>query len=113
MRRHLPTVAAGATLIAAAGVAGMSFAGSSELASERPDVLHQHAVTAACSHELIAQAHARGVPVVFTYHTPAVTCLRGTLLHNGVDACDGRLDVERCAPCSLVAISQECASSSR
>ena len=71
------------------------------LASEQPDVLHQHAVTAACSHELIARAHARGIPAVFTYHTPAVTCLRGTLLHNGLDTCDGRLDVERCAPCSL------------
>jgi glycosyltransferase involved in cell wall biosynthesis len=81
------------------GVAAESFA--QLLAREQPDIVHQHAVTAACSHDLIARAHARGLPAVFTYHTPAVTCLRGTLLHNGRDRCDGHLEVDRCTPCTL------------
>jgi glycosyltransferase involved in cell wall biosynthesis len=80
-------------------VASRSFA--RVLDRERPDVVHQHALTSACSHVLAQQAKARRIPVVFTYHTPTVTCLRGTLLHNGTDRCDGRMDADRCTPCTL------------
>jgi glycosyltransferase involved in cell wall biosynthesis len=71
------------------------------LDEERPDVLHQHALTYACSVELMRSAKQRGVPVVFTYHTPTTTCQRGTLLHRGTRVCDGRLDPARCTPCTL------------
>ena len=80
-------------------VASRSFARM--LDRERPDVVHQHALTSACSHVLAQQAKERRIPVVFTYHTPTVTCLRGTLLHNGSDRCDGRMDADRCTPCTL------------
>ncbi|MGQ0737271.1 MAG: glycosyltransferase [Acidobacteriota bacterium] len=71
------------------------------LDEERPDILHQHALTYACSIELIRLAKRRGVPVVFTYHTPTTTCPRGTLLEHGDRVCDGLLSVERCTPCTL------------
>lgn len=71
------------------------------LEAERPDVVHQHAFTAACSARLVSLAKARGLPVVFTYHTPTTSCQRGTLLEWGTDPCDGRLEVSRCAPCAL------------
>src|SRR5262249_4644904 len=50
------------------------------LEEEAPDVLHQHAFTAACSIDAARLARRSGVPVVFTYHSPTVTCERGTLL---------------------------------
>jgi glycosyltransferase involved in cell wall biosynthesis len=71
------------------------------LDDEQPDIVHQHALTAACSSDVARQAKARGLPVVFTYHTPTVTCQRGTLMEWGSTICDGRLDVARCTACSL------------
>ena len=71
------------------------------LDEERPDIVHQHALTSACSSDVARQAKARGLPVVFTYHTPTVTCQRGTLMEWGTTQCDGRLDVARCTACSL------------
>jgi glycosyltransferase involved in cell wall biosynthesis len=50
---------------------------------------------------LVHAAKKRGIPVVFTYHTPTVSCQRGTLLLWGEDFCDGKLDVIRCAGCTL------------
>jgi glycosyltransferase involved in cell wall biosynthesis len=80
-------------------VAARSFA--RVLDRERPDLVHLHALTSACSHLLVREAKDRGLPVVFTYHTPTATCLRGTLLQNGTDRCDGRMDPDRCTPCTL------------
>ena len=71
------------------------------LDEERPDVVHQHAFTSACSHLLIEECRRRGMPVVLTIHTPTVTCQRGTLLEGGTTPCDGRLAVTRCAACTL------------
>ncbi len=71
------------------------------LDEERPDLVHQHAITPACSIQLIDRARRRGLPVVFTYHTPTATCQRGTLLEWGTTPCDGRLDAARCGACTL------------
>jgi glycosyltransferase involved in cell wall biosynthesis len=71
------------------------------LAEEAPDLVHQHALTPACSTLLAQECKRRGLPVVFTYHTPTATCQRGTLLAWGTDQCDGRLDVARCTACTL------------
>jgi glycosyltransferase involved in cell wall biosynthesis len=71
------------------------------LDEEQPDLLHLHAFTSAVSLQLIRQAKRRSIPVVFTYHTPTVTCARGTLLLWGEALCDGKLDVRRCAACNL------------
>jgi glycosyltransferase involved in cell wall biosynthesis len=71
------------------------------LDEETPDLVHLHAFTAAVSLRLVRTAKSRGIPVVFTYHTPTVSCQRGTLLLMGESFCDGKLDVSRCAGCTL------------
>jgi glycosyltransferase involved in cell wall biosynthesis len=68
---------------------------------ERPDVVHLHAFTRACSVLLVRQARSRAIPVVFTYHTPTVSCARGTMMLWGSTPCDGTLRVARCAACAL------------
>ncbi|HWF11066.1 MAG TPA: glycosyltransferase [Bryobacteraceae bacterium] len=67
----------------------------------QPDLLHLHAFTSAVSAGLAHVARARGIPVVFTYHTPTVTCCRGTMLERGTRVCDGEMRVHRCAACML------------
>ena len=67
----------------------------------QPDVLHLHAFTSAVSALLAQLARSRGIPVVFTYHTPTVTCCRGTMLEQGNRVCDGEMRVSRCARCML------------
>jgi glycosyltransferase involved in cell wall biosynthesis len=71
------------------------------LERELPDVFHMHAFTRACSVGLVRAAKARNIPVVFTYHTPTVSCQRGTLLEFGDHPCDGRVDLARCTGCTL------------
>lgn len=68
---------------------------------ERPDIVHLHAFTRACSVQLVRKARMRGIPVVFTYHTPTVSCARGTMMLWGAAPCDGVLRVARCAACAL------------
>lgn len=67
----------------------------------RPDVVHLHALTRATSVRLVEQVKARRIPVVFNYHTPTVSCPRGSLLRWGVEICDGRLDLSLCTPCAF------------
>jgi glycosyltransferase involved in cell wall biosynthesis len=71
------------------------------LDQELPHVVHLHAFTSAVSARLARAVQQRGIRVVFTYHTPTVSCQRGTLLRWGQVVCDGRLDVHRCAACTL------------
>lgn len=68
---------------------------------EQPDLVHMHAFTSAVSLQLVRIARVRDIPVVFTYHTPSVSCQRGTLLRWGKAACDGRLDRYLCTQCTL------------
>jgi glycosyltransferase involved in cell wall biosynthesis len=71
------------------------------LDDERPDVVHLHAFTSAVSVRSVEEARRRGMAVVFTYHTPTVSCQRGTLLLHGREVCDGTLLVQRCGQCGL------------
>jgi glycosyltransferase involved in cell wall biosynthesis len=71
------------------------------LAIEKPDVVHLHARTRGANATLLHAARAVGAKTVFTYHTPTVSCVRGTMMRWGVEPCDGRLDVARCAACLL------------
>lgn len=67
----------------------------------RPDIVHMHAFTSGVSLRLARAAQRRNIPLVFTYHTPTVTCDRGTLLLWGAEICNGVMDVHRCAQCAL------------
>lgn len=67
----------------------------------QPHVVHLHAFTSAISVLLVKEIKRRGLPVVFNYHTPTVSCSRGTLRLFGKETCDGKLDRLRCAACLL------------
>ena len=71
------------------------------LDEEEPDLVHFHAFTRGVSLKLLRAAKRRDHPVIFTYHTPTVTCLRGTLLRWGSEICEGRMDRVLCTGCSL------------
>jgi glycosyltransferase involved in cell wall biosynthesis len=73
------------------------------LDAEQPNLVHLHAFTRGVSLRLVRAAKARGLPVVFTYHTPTVSCTRGTLLRWGEEICDGAIDVATCTACTLQA----------
>lgn len=67
----------------------------------QPDIVHVHAFTRGVSLGLIRAAKKRNIPVVFTYHTPTVSCQRGTLLQWGQYVCNGQLTLRRCTACTL------------
>lgn len=69
------------------------------LAQVAPDVVHVHAMSPGCSMTVVEAITRRGLPLVFTYHTPDVSCPRGTLLLHGEAPCDGELRPDRCAAC--------------
>ncbi len=71
------------------------------LDEEQPDIVHLHAFTRGVSLRLVREARLRDIKTVFTYHTPTVSCLRGTLLRWGSEVCDGKLDVRTCTECVL------------
>lgn len=71
------------------------------LEAEKPDVVHFHAYSPAVSVRCVAAAAARGVPAVYTYHTPTLSCQRGDLMRWGAQVCDGELRPLRCAACAL------------
>jgi len=64
-------------------------------------LVHFHAHTRAISLKLVNKIKARNLPVVFTYHTPTITCQRGTMLRWGDKECDGLMEPVRCTECSL------------
>ena len=71
------------------------------LQTVRPDVVHLHAFTSGISVRLARKAASANLPVVFTYHTPTVTCTRGTLLRWGSEVCDGEMHAASCSACTL------------
>lgn len=71
------------------------------LESTRPDVVHLHALTRTIGLSLLSKVTEREIPVVFSYHTPTVTCQRGTLLRWGDEICDGKMRVHTCSACTL------------
>jgi glycosyltransferase involved in cell wall biosynthesis len=66
-----------------------------------PQIVHLHAHTAAVSARLVDAAHEAGAKVLLTYHTPTVSCARGTMMWMGRAPCDGKLDRRRCTLCTL------------
>ncbi len=71
------------------------------LDEERPDVLHVHGLTSAVSWRVLREAEKRGVPVVYTFHTPTAVCQRGSMMRWGSVVCDGKMRVHVCASCAL------------
>lgn len=65
-----------------------------------PDLLHFHTFGRAEA-EVAGLAAERGLPYVFTYHTPSLSCRRETLLRWGRTVCDGEVRTLRCSACKL------------
>src|SRR5256714_6331646 len=83
-----------------AGDEGAARAFAAILAEERADVVHLHAFTRGVSLQLVRAAKLAGAKVVFTYHTPTVSCHRGTLMRWGREVCDGKLDSKNFTLCA-------------
>ena len=64
---------------------------------DRPDVVHFQHVTC-LSTNLVAEAHRRGIPVVFTLHDYWLICQRGQFLKRDLSQCGGQEDSE-CVKC--------------
>ena len=71
------------------------------IARLRPRIVHLHNPIAAVSDSFVDTACEVGAKVLLTYHTPTVSCARGTLMLMGRAPCDGRLDRSRCTRCVL------------
>jgi glycosyltransferase involved in cell wall biosynthesis len=69
------------------------------LRAQAADVYHQHTWLPACGLEQLSAAKRLGLKTVLTVHIPSLICLRGTMMLNGVEPCDGRVDVARCTRC--------------
>ena len=64
-----------------------------------PDLFHLHSWTTGAGLEHLRHARELGIPSVATLHVPGPLCIRGTMLLDGRQACDGRIDDRRCARC--------------
>jgi glycosyltransferase involved in cell wall biosynthesis len=71
------------------------------LDEEKPDLVHLHAFTRGVSLRLVRAARRRGIRIFLTYHTPTVSCTRGTMMRWGSEPCAGFLDPRTCAACTL------------
>ena len=71
------------------------------LDAERPDIVHFHAWSPAVSILLVREVNRRGLRLVQTYHTPTLSCPRGTLMRWGKIVCDGDLARRPCALCAI------------
>ncbi|MDE0837750.1 MAG: glycosyltransferase [Kiritimatiellae bacterium] len=70
------------------------------LATHRPDVAHFHTFGVA-EQRIAALLTCEGIPYVFTYHSPAWSCRRETMLRWGETICDGEVRTLRCSACKL------------
>ena len=71
------------------------------LDEERPDIVHFHAWSPAVSILLVREVKRRGIQMVQTYHTPTLSCPRGTLMRWGKVVCDGDLAKRPCVACAI------------
>lgn len=79
-------------------MSGLAAAVHNLFEDQKPDIIHFH--TFGLSEAFIATAaRARRIPIVFTYHSPAWTCRRETLLFRGINPCDGEVKAARCSAC--------------
>jgi glycosyltransferase involved in cell wall biosynthesis len=71
------------------------------LRQQRAEIYHQHSWTTACGLWHLKAAKRLGLKTIVTIHVPGNVCLRGTMLHEGRIACDGEIQLEKCASCWL------------
>ncbi len=69
------------------------------LGAHRGSIYHQHSWSRGCGAHHLRAARELGLRTVLTVHVPGNICLRGTMLHYGKHACDGRVEGRRCGAC--------------
>ncbi|MDJ0795476.1 MAG: glycosyltransferase [Calothrix sp. MO_167.B12] len=69
------------------------------LAEQKADIYHQHSWVTGCGIHHLRLAKELGMRTVITVHVPGNVCLRGTMLLNGEQVCDGQIDIVRCSNC--------------
>jgi len=72
------------------------------LASERPDVYHQHDWSLNCGLTHLQASRQLGIPSIITIHLPKLVCRMRTMMYQGRSQCDGEVIEERCAQCFLI-----------
>lgn len=71
------------------------------LASERPDLYHQHDWSLNCGLTHLQAAKRLGIPTIITLHLPRLVCRMNTMMYQGQYQCDGEIIEQRCAQCFL------------
>lgn len=71
------------------------------IAETEPTLVHFHSMTAGASLAAMRSVKRVGLPVLYTYHTATVTCMKGTLLRWGHELCDGQMNKSTCGACYL------------
>ncbi len=67
----------------------------------KPEVFHLHTITPSLSIYHLSAIKNLGVAIFFTSHLSTFTCIRGDLLLEGKEVCDGYIERLRCMNCFL------------
>jgi glycosyltransferase involved in cell wall biosynthesis len=70
------------------------------LTSQKADIYHQHHWEVYCGLPHLRLAQELGMATVLTVHYAIPICQRITLMFNGQQVCDGKIDVVRCSQCA-------------
>ncbi len=73
------------------------------LNSEKLDIIHFHEIAGSNGITIhhVEAAKKTGARVLFTFHLSVLSCMTGTLMQNGIEGCDGKIDVKKCTQCYL------------
>jgi glycosyltransferase involved in cell wall biosynthesis len=71
------------------------------LRTQKADAYHQHSWTTGCGLWHLNAAKQLGLKTIVTVHVAGIVCKRGTMLYEGLAACDGEVLVQKCASCWL------------
>lgn len=96
-RYAIPAGLVGAT--APTTLAGLKASFATMLDRVRPRLVHFHALSPGIDRHCADAVVERGVPLLLTYHTPTLSCPRGTMMAFGAEPCDGRHRPLRCTAC--------------
>lgn len=66
-----------------------------------PQVYHQHTLTPEMDVNFLEIAKGLKISTCLSLHLASATCIRGSMILNGTEMCDGKLDEFRCMSCFL------------
>lgn len=69
------------------------------LKQQSAPIFHQHSYRFDCGSHHLRLAKQLGMKTVMTLHIPEPICLRQTMMRNGTEPCDGRIDEAQCGVC--------------